>query len=130
VAHSILIVEIDDLVRQTLSNIFEFFEYRTIVTSSHDTALSMLLGVWFGTIIFCPTRDDPDGQRFAWEVKAIQPNIKTIVISGLGRFEHLSPYVDAFIAKPFSVVDILGVIRAVRAGSQEDFDYKTPQSNK
>ena len=112
-AHSILIVEIDDLVRQTLSNIFEFFEYRTIVTSSHDTALSMLLGVWFGTIIFCPTMDDPDGRRFAWEVKAIQPNIKTIVISGLGRLEHVSAYVDAFIAKPFSVVDILGAIRAV-----------------
>jgi DNA-binding response OmpR family regulator len=130
VAHSILIVEIDDLVRQTLSSIFEFFEYRTIVTSSHEKALSMLLGVWFGTVIFCPTSDDPDGRQFAWEVKAIQPNIKTIVISGLGRPEHLSQYVDAFVAKPFSVESILAAIRAVRAESQEDFDYETPRLKK
>lgn len=129
-AHSILIVEIDDLVRQTLSSIFEFCEYRTIVTSSHDSALSMLSGVWFGTMIFCPTSDDPDGRQFAREVKAIQPNIKTIVVSGLGRLEHLPTYVDAFVAKPFSVESILSAIRAVRAGSQEDFDYETPRSKK
>jgi DNA-binding NtrC family response regulator len=103
VVHSILIVETEDLVRLTLSKIFEFFEYHTIDTSSSETALSMLLGVWFETIILCSTKDDPDGSRIAWEAKAIQPHIKTIVISGLGRPEPLPRFVDAFVAKPFSV---------------------------
>jgi DNA-binding NarL/FixJ family response regulator len=130
VAHSILIVETDDLVRLTLCKIFEFFEYRTIDTCSSETALSMLLGVWFGTIILCSTRDDLDGRRIAWEAKAIQPHIKTIVISGFERPKHLPPFVDAFVAKPFLVEDILHAVQTLQAGNRKDFDYETPRLKK
>ena len=89
--------------------------FRTIDADTQEAALGILEGVWFDTIVMSSTKDDPDGKIFAGKVKAIQPHIKTILMSELGHREYVPPSVDAVVAKPFSLDDIIFAIHGVQA---------------
>lgn len=113
--HSILIAENDVLTRFTVRSMLEIMEFRTIDAYTQEAALGILEGVWFDTIVMSSTRDDPDGKIFAGKAKAIQPHIKTILMSGFGHQEYMPPNVDAVVAKPFSLDDIIFAIHGLQA---------------
>lgn len=126
---SVLVVEKDDLARLTIAYMVNAMGYRAAEANSHESALGALSGIWFNTIIVSPTQDDPDGRRVAWEAKALQPHIKVILVSGSGGQHEPAPYVDAFVAKPFTLGQIAAAIVAVHRGDGEDYAYETPHSH-
>jgi len=127
---SVLVVEDDALTRLTIAYMVNAMGYRAAEANSHESALGALNGIWFNTIIVAPTPDDPDGRRVAWEAKALQPHIKVIVVSGSGGGHKPAPYVDAFVAKPFTLEQIKTAIVTVQGDDGEDYEYKTPRSAK
>lgn len=126
---SVLVVEKDKFARLTIAYMVNVMGYRVVEANSHESALGALSGVWFNTTIVSPTQDDPDGRRFAWEAKTLQPHIKVILVSGGGEQHDLAPYVDAFVAKPFTLEQIKAAIVAVQGGDGDDYAYQTPHSH-
>jgi len=126
---SVLVVEKDDLTRLTIVYMLNAIGHRAAEAKTAEVALGALTGVWFNTIIVSPTTDDPDGRRVAWEAKALQPHIKVILVSGAGGQHDLAPYVDVFVAKPFTLEQIKAAIIAVQESDGDDYAYETPHSH-
>lgn len=132
--HSVLIVEQEQLTRLTIAYMFNAIGYTAVEAETYDTALSMMAGVWFSTLIVSPAKNDPDGRQIAWEAKAIQPHIKVIVMSGYGRLGNplsgtgLAPFVDESVRKPFSLLDIQAAMKRVHPESQHDFKDAPPMA--
>jgi DNA-binding NtrC family response regulator len=127
VRQSILIAENDVLTRLTVTNMLEALGFRTVEAQTQGVALGILEGVWFDTIIISSTRDDQDGSIFAGKAKAVQPHIKTIVMSGLGHPEYIHPNVDALVAKPFSLDDLILAVCGIPCGSTKGLKCRTFQ---
>lgn len=133
--HSVLIVEPEQLTRLTIAYMFNAVGYTAVEAGTYDTALGMMAGVWFSTLIVSPARDDPDGRQIAWEAKAIQPHVKVIVMTGFGQLGNpssgigLAPFVDAVVPKPFGLSDIQAAMKRVHVGSGHDFNYKPPTAS-
>jgi len=127
---SVLVVEKDDLARLIIAYMVNAMGYRAAEANSHESALGALNGVWFNTIIVAPAVGDPDGRLVAWEAKALQPHIKVIMVSGGGQTNSDAvPYVDAYVAKPFTLEQIKAAIIAVQGRDGEDYAYDTPRSH-
>lgn len=111
---SILVVEEDDLARQSVGDILTALGYRSVDVKSTDVALSALHGVWFDVVIVSPQGDDPMGWHVAREAKALQPHIKVIVVFEGEHAMSTSSPVDGFVKSPVLPEEIHRVLTAIR----------------
>lgn len=110
---AVLVIEKDDLTRETILYMLEAMKYRAVGVQATQNALGALHGVHFDVVMCSLSHDDPEGSLIAYEAKALQEHLKVIVISGRGREKDFAPLVDAFVPKPFTLQAIDHAIKQV-----------------
>ena len=115
-AHSILIVEDDDSVRQSLSVVLELEGYRTESAATVDHALELLKNQYFDVILLDIKFADKTGLRFLQRSQKITPETIKIVITG---FPSMRNVIDAlnlgasgYILKPIIPPELLRTIKS------------------
>lgn len=103
---SILVVEKDPLIRSTIACMLESLQHSVTEVDHAEAALLLLHNARFEIVVVGLSRDDPDGAVIAYEAKALQPELKIIVASGRLQEVDVSPLIDAFQVKPFTIQQI------------------------
>ena len=115
-APAVLLIESDDLTRESIAYMLEVLKYRVTAVDTTEAALGALGGVFFDALIISLEKNDLDGSVIAMEAKKVQKQLKVVVVSGREPPEILRPFTDAFVRKPFSLQEIQDAVSRVLAG--------------
>jgi DNA-binding NtrC family response regulator len=110
---SVLVVEKDPLMRETLVCMLEAMKCTAVPVESTRMAYEVLGAVIFDVLVVGVSRSDPDGVGIAMDAKGYQRNIKLVVVSGHYRPECLRSRVDSYLQKPFTLGQIDGAVQDV-----------------
>ncbi len=114
---TIMVVDDEDLIRESLRDSLESFGYTVIAASSGEEALG---NVREGTNIQCAIVDvampDKDGVETARELRDLAPAMKIVLTSGYGEQQgiyHSDVAVDGFLPKPYHLNDLALIVRRI-----------------
>jgi len=110
----ILVVDDEEAVAQMVKAMLENVGYQVTVRTSSVAALELVTenpGA-FDLLLTDQTMPRLTGTSLAREVKALQPSLSVIVISGFLEVNLSGDLVDAFIQKPFVSHELAGAVRA------------------
>lgn len=110
---SILIVEDDSLKRETLCVLLENLGYSVVAVQSNELASGSLQAVFFDVLLISVEPGNLYAVETAMAAKHDQKNLKIIVVSDTTLLKSLTPHVDAFVQKPYTMYDVEVVIKQV-----------------
>jgi len=110
----VLIVEDEEGLRTILSNLFKKMNNRVFVTDNGGTALEELKSNSYDIVISDYDIPVYTGIELIAKVKEIDDSIVTLLMSAweLGDMSLYANIVDFFVAKPFNIEDLLGILSA------------------
>jgi len=118
----ILLIEDDDVVRDTIFSMLKYKEHDIDTTHSAEEALSRLPGD-YDLVISDIMLQRMDGVTLLEEVNRMQPRIPVMMITGLGgsEIENICLHKGAagFLQKPFSVHKFLSMVEDVGKNFRE-----------
>jgi CheY-like chemotaxis protein len=113
----ILIVEDNPHMSTLLSDILEIFDFQTIRANDGEEALVFLKSEDFDMVITDLKMPKIGGMELLNSIKATQPQLPVVVITAYEKpstqDEIFKAKADGFLAKPFTVKDIEGLLRKV-----------------
>ena len=114
----ILIVDDEPSIREILGTTIESYQYRTISASNSQQAIDLYTQHHgeIRAILLDYMMPGGDPSETIAQFHSIDPNVRTIVMSGLSAGEietHTHGTIKAFLAKPFSTQDLLQTLRNV-----------------
>ena len=114
---TILVVDDEDLIRESLRDSLESFGYTVIAVGSGEEAVG---NVREGTNVQCAIIDvampDKDGVETARELRDLVPGMKIVLTSGYGEQQdiyHSDVPVDGFLPKPYHLNDLALIVRRI-----------------
>jgi len=121
---TILLVEDEGFVREVTSEVLESAGY-TVLKASNATEALQAFGEFQGEVHLLLTdviMPGKSGRELAQELRATQPGLKTIFMSGYSDHQVLRQDARAwYVAKPFSVESLARTIRRVLEGKDVAF---------
>lgn len=114
---SVLVVDQDPLTRDTIKLMLEAMNYACVSVADSAQAFQVLDEVAVDIAVMTLERGDRDGTQMTGDLKARQQDIKVILVSGSEAPEKRSPFVDAFIRKPFSLQAIDEAIGRIKVSN-------------
>lgn len=106
---SVLVVDDDDRVRETLAEMLEGAGFRVAAAGSGWEALDLLENTDFDlAVVDVGLPDDLSGLAFVRCVRAKRPEIRCLFISGFADPVTDDPERDDFVRKPFRLGELLG----------------------
>ncbi len=118
---SVLVVDDDPLVRETVGEILEATGVPFILASGGEMAIETLRerGDEIGLAIIDMIMDGMHGPETFRRLRAIRPDLRTIIASGYTRDGEVDQLLiegaDAFIGKPFNIADLSSLIERLLA---------------
>jgi len=103
---SVLVVEHDPLLRETLLFMLDAQGYIAAGVESTARALQVLQGVRVNVLLMSLAQCDLEGPQTLRIAKTLQPTLKVIVASGSGARTSTHPAIDLVVRKPFSMEEI------------------------
>jgi len=103
----ILLVEEDRLTRITICDMLMALDYRVFGVNSVARARRVMHALAIDAMIVTTKPSVSIEPAYAAEAKALQPNIKVVLVSPNAALQYLVPSVDAFVLKPF-LLETLG----------------------
>ena len=120
-SETILVVDDEEMVRQTAAAALERFGYRVILAEHGERAVELFRRepYAFDAILLDMTMPLMNGEDVLPLLRSIRPDIKVIVCSGYSEVEAMQRFSDmeAFIQKPYSSVHLAEKVRAVTSGA-------------
>lgn len=123
---SVLVVEKDPLMRETLVCMLEAMKCTAVPVESTRMAYEVLGAVIFDVLVVGVSRSDPDGVGIAMDAKSYQRNIKVLVVSGHYRPDCLRSLVDIYLQKPFTLGQIDSAVKDVLYADEASLPETTP----
>ena len=111
---SVLIVEQDPLTRHTITLMLETMKYACVSVADAEQAYRVLEEVAVDIAVITLEAGDREGIGMTGELRARQQDIGVILVNGGAASEKRSPFVDAFIRKPFSLQAIDEAIARIK----------------
>lgn len=100
---AVLVVEREELVREVVTDMLGACDHVAVGMETPELGLKALEGVGFDIMILDLSANDPAAEIVALRAKVIFPNVKIIGMCGRHPRPRLSPGIDAFLMKPFTV---------------------------
>jgi DNA-binding response OmpR family regulator len=114
--HRILIIDDDDLVRQSLSGVLELEGYKTADATTADRALDLLKDQYFDVILIDIKLTDTNGLHLLQRLQKITPETIKIIITGYPSMRNIIDALDlganGYIMKPITPQELLRTIRS------------------
>ena len=112
---SILIVEDEELVAETLSDILELLGYNVTITSNGEEGFKKFKKEKFELIITDIHMPKLDGFQLVKKIRSSDKEIPILVLSGFIDSEHIQKILDmgadGYIEKPFTIAKIKSVLK-------------------
>ena len=112
---SILIIDDDEGMRETLADILEEVGYETSITDTGKGALHMLKDTKFDIVIIDIRLPDMSGTDLLKEIKALNPDSECIMVTGLSDVksteESMREGAYAYMIKPLDIDKVLKTIK-------------------
>jgi CheY-like chemotaxis protein len=112
---SILIVEDEKLVAETLSDILELLGYNVTITSNGEEGLKKFKKEKFDLIITDIHMPKLDGFQLVKKIRASDKEIPILALSGFIDSEHIQKILDmgadGYIEKPFTIAKIKSALK-------------------
>lgn len=113
----VLVVDDDPLIRWSLESGLRGEGYEVSGLDSAEEALAELQATRFDLVIADVLLPGMDGLELIGRMRAVCPGIKTIVLTGEGSREVEDRALEhgalAYVEKPFSLKDLIGLVKAV-----------------
>jgi len=114
-AHRILIVDDDDLVRQSLSGVLELEGYKTADAATAGHALDLLKNQYFDVILIDIILADMNGLHLLQRLQEMKPETIKIIITGYPSMRNIIEALDlganGYLMKPIAPEELLRTIR-------------------
>lgn len=126
---SILVLEDDENLRETLVDVLDSLDYRVEGAASPDEAIHFAHEIPFDLIISDVRMAGPvDGLGALEELRKMRPQLRCIVMTGyadeMAPLRALNIRVDDYLYKPFDVQDIIKALDRVKKSSQQNQWYR------
>jgi DNA-binding response OmpR family regulator len=126
----ILIVEDDAAIRQGIVDAAEFSGYEVVEARDGDEGLRMAVRVDYDLLLLDLVLPGHSGLEILAEVRTSRPTLPVIILTALGaegdRVKGLTLGADDYVAKPFSIKELLARMEAVlRRSPERSSDVKT-----
>ena len=122
---SILIVDDDEEVRNTLSSILEGEGYSVEAVENGKKAIHICEKFPFDVALIDIDLPDIKGTELLNKLKEIQPKMVMIIITGHPSIENavkaVNEKADGYVLKPFNVVELLEMIKRLVAGKKNEY---------
>jgi len=115
ILRTVLVVENDDLTRETMVYMLEAMGYVTVSASTEERAFDLLQKVQVHVMLISLTLGDPSGEDLSAKAKILQSHLKVIVVSGYAPPSVLTKSIDGYVQKPFEMATIKLEIMKVMA---------------
>ncbi|HEX8773551.1 MAG TPA: PAS domain S-box protein [Pyrinomonadaceae bacterium] len=116
-ALSVLVVDDEDFVRDTLAEMLMILNHKVATASSGPKALEALAGARFDMVFTDLSMPEMDGWEVAREVRRRWPGTHIVLVTGYGKQTTPAPnekhLVDGVIGKPFDFAQVTETIAAV-----------------
>lgn len=126
-AHRILVLEDDDILRATLEEALEEEDYTVFAAPSSKAALELARMHRFDLMVADVRMEGMDGIECLGCLKALQPNARSIVITGYASQDAptraMKVQAEDYLHKPFSLDDFLEAVERVLSAEQERSRY-------
>lgn len=115
----ILVVDDEASICKTAKTMLEAYQYRVMTTTTGTEAIALYRQhqAEISAILIDLMMPDPDGFAVIRALQQIQPPVKVIAVSGLAtnqaKLKLDGPAVDAFLAKPYNLDDLLHALNRV-----------------
>ena len=110
---TILVIEKDRQIRETVACMLEAISYRAVGFGSMQRALLAMQGVMFDAIIVGSNATSSIESSDPEEAKSVQPGIKIIIATGAILPRSLSLHADAVLYKPFGLNELAATLGAL-----------------
>jgi CheY-like chemotaxis protein len=119
---SVLIVDDEPVVRETLADMLEALQHRAVVAESGPKALAALASQRFDLVITDLTMPEMTGQELVQAVRRAHPHVRIIVMTGYGQESATvqTELADGVLDKPFSFAQVEDMIARVTADAATD----------
>lgn len=116
---SVLLVESDKDLAETVNAMLCALDYPVTVQDDDTRALAIMHGIRFGLLVTTLRRGEAQSLLFAREAKLLIPDLKVMVITGSGRDTCLDdgPF-DAVLRKPFDIAALSRMAAALTGGAR------------
>ncbi len=119
----VLVVEDDPAIRRGLVDALEFAGYAVLEAADGETGLEAAVGADCDLVLLDLVLPGPDGLSILREARAARPTLPVIILTARGaeddRVEGLGLGADDYVAKPFSIKELLARVEAVLRRSPE-----------
>ncbi|MHC4713932.1 MAG: response regulator transcription factor [Planctomycetota bacterium] len=119
----VLVVEDDSAIRRGLVDALEFAGYGTLEAADGEAGLEAAVRADCDLILLDLVLPGPDGLSILREARAARPTLPVIILTARGaeddRVEGLRLGADDYVAKPFSIKELLARVDAVLRRSPE-----------
>jgi DNA-binding response OmpR family regulator len=119
----ILVVEDDSAIRQGITDALEFQGWAVLQAATGPAGLDSALGADCDLVLLDLVLPGKDGLEILAEVRRTRPTLPVIILTALGgeadRVRGLRLGADDYVAKPFSVKELLARVEAVLRRSPE-----------
>lgn len=115
---SVLVVDDEDAVRDTLVEIVETLGHHVVAANGGRAALASVAARDFDLVFTDLSMPEMDGWEVAREIRRMKPELRIVVVTGYGREagsdQSEEPSVDAVIGKPFDIDEVEGILSRFR----------------
>jgi CheY-like chemotaxis protein len=116
-ALSILVVDDEEAVRETLADMLEAMNHNVVLATSGQQAIQKLAGDSFDLVFTDLAMPEMDGWETAREIRKRWPDMNVVLVTGYGPGttppDGEANLVNAIIGKPFDFVQVSGAIAQV-----------------
>jgi len=120
----VLIVDDEPFVRQLVRDTLEKKGFTTGIAADGEEALALLDEEDFGVVLTDVVMPGMDGFELLKRIKKRHPGTKVVILTGYARQQQISEFylhgADEYLAKPFQVHELIGVLERLVAGPESE----------